>query len=339
MSFEALQAVCAHSKTTGADRAILLVLAHRTIDGEVWVGTERLARESGVSERHAKRRRAALEAGFDRPIGPGGKPTDKLGPLVAKELELIGIRRTAQGRSVNVYRISLPPASSDTTSPENNPTGDTMSPRPSDTTSPRKTSPVTPGPATGDTTSPGDVPTGDTTSPEYTPRKEPTHKPTRSSSSSTREEYFPLDFSDADGDHYSIIYDDNLDPVEIALNITREIGQPNESRAAGFLRNALKNLGDKRFRDCISELYSEMETDRINNPGAILTKKNARMDEAMKRDHTMKLTIQIGSLRVDIQPAIDRIIVTPSLGDAITCNRNEFEEGLRLHLKNREIDR
>ena len=58
--------------------------------------------------------------------------------------------------------------------------------------------------------------------------------------------------------------------IAVAVTVTGEGGN---ARAEGFLRKALKRIGEKSFRDSVAELWGEMKNDQINKPGAILVNK------------------------------------------------------------------
>ena len=71
----------------------------------------------------------------------------------------------------------------------------------------------------------------------------------------------------------STIYDPDLDPVEIAIDVCEE-AKPDLAR--GFYRRALKAIGDKAMRDLIAETNSELKAGELKNPGAILSGKLKR---------------------------------------------------------------
>ena len=64
MSVEAVRYVLERSKTKGAQRLILLVIAeHANKDGVAWPGIETIARLANCSERYVKKTIACLDAG------------------------------------------------------------------------------------------------------------------------------------------------------------------------------------------------------------------------------------------------------------------------------------
>lgn len=69
---------------------------------------------------------------------------------------------------------------------------------------------------------------------------------------------------------YGSIHDEQNDAIDVAFSVT---GEPDSLIAENSYRNLLKAVGEKKFRDCVADLWGEMKTDKIDRPGAILTNK------------------------------------------------------------------
>ncbi len=70
-------------------------------------------------------------------------------------------------------------------------------------------------------------------------------------------------------DYGDIMNPDNP-PITVACTVT---GDYWNSAGAGFFNKALKIIGDRCFREAVAELWGELKSDTIDNPGAILTNK------------------------------------------------------------------
>jgi hypothetical protein len=77
------------------------------------------------------------------------------------------------------------------------------------------------------------------------------------------------------GDQYALI-NRHPDPISVAMQICKE----NTLLSINSWKKALREIGEKEFRHCLSELWGEMKAGEVENPGAILALKFKRARES-----------------------------------------------------------
>lgn len=248
MSFQHMQAVVDSSRSRGAARAVLLVLAYRANpDGICWPSLSRIARDAGVSRKTVSRQISSLKTlGELEVLDRGGRLSTTGGPQWSSRYRITLLR--VEGG------VAMPPPSN---GGEPLPEGGVGAGKRVESQCPLGGASVTP------------------------ERKENSHlqpsteRPAKATGLPGRRiDYNQVKLPTIE-DHADIFAIEDV--VVAAMAVTRERDISGFGHWVKYRKAARKQYEDEKadrlFRECISETWSEIKAGEVDWPGAILNKK------------------------------------------------------------------